>query len=94
MKYVRQIWNNGIPLIVRRPMETDMASALIEPFGEPLDVTVEGGEVVLSGPDGIAGSFTPRAAAESGRRLIEAAEEAGRAAPRRTDFDGEAPIRS
>jgi hypothetical protein len=71
-------------------METVMASALIDPFDEPLEVSVEDGEVVLSGPDGIAGSFTPRAAAESGKRLIAAAEEAQQAvAPRLSNLDGE-----
>lgn len=72
-------------------METDMASAIIDPFDEPLDVSVEDGEVVLAGPDGIAGSFTPRAAAESGRRLTAAAEEAERDRPAShgSSLDGE-----
>ncbi len=39
-------------------------------------VTVEGDEILLDGPDGLAVSMTPRAAAETGQRLIEAALEA------------------
>ncbi len=34
----------------------------------------EGGLVTLDGPDGLAITFTPEAAAETGRRLIAAAE--------------------
>ena len=34
----------------------------------------EGGLVTLDGPDGLAVTFTPEAAAETGRRLIAAAE--------------------
>lgn len=39
-------------------------------------VTVEGGEVMIDGPNGIALSLTPRAAREMGRRLIAAADRA------------------
>ncbi len=52
----------------------------IGPFTEPLQISVVDGEVVLHGPDGIAGSFTPEAAAESAERLLAAAEDARRAA--------------
>lgn len=48
-----------------------------EPFEEPLEVSVCDHEVVLLGPDGIAGSFTPHAAIESAKRLLRAAAEAG-----------------
>ncbi len=36
----------------------------------------EAGLVTLDGPDGLAITFTPEAAAETGRRLIAAAEQA------------------
>jgi hypothetical protein len=39
-------------------------------------VSVEKGEVLLDGPDGVAVAMTPEAAAETGRRLIAAAQEA------------------
>ncbi|MBY8826157.1 hypothetical protein [Sphingomonas colocasiae] len=39
-------------------------------------VTVESGEVMIDGPNGIALSLTPRAAREMGRRLIAAADRA------------------
>jgi hypothetical protein len=43
------------------------------PFDVPMEVQVVDGEVVLTGPDGLNGSFTARAAAESAVRLMEAA---------------------
>ena len=46
------------------------------PHGQPSLVTAEGGEVNLDGPDGLATSFTPDAAEETGRRLVDAASEA------------------
>jgi hypothetical protein len=39
-------------------------------------VSVEKGEVLLDGPDGVAVAMTPEAAEETGRRLIAAAQEA------------------
>ncbi len=39
-------------------------------------VSTESGQVMLDGPDGVAVAMTPAAAAETGRRLIAAAEEA------------------
>jgi hypothetical protein len=47
-----------------------------DPLDEPLTVVVTEGEVVVLGPDGFSGSFTPQAARETGRRLIAAAETA------------------
>ena len=41
-------------------------------------VTTESGQVMLDGPDGVAVAMTPRAAAETGRRLIAGAEAAER----------------
>lgn len=46
----------------------------IPPFEEPLEVTVVEGEVVILGPDGIRGSFTPAAARESAERIFAALE--------------------
>jgi hypothetical protein len=47
---------------------------------EPRDVagvaTAEQGVVLLDGPDGVAISMTPKAAEETGRRLVAAAQEA------------------
>ena len=40
-------------------------------------VSTENGQVMLDGPDGVAVAMTPDAAAETGRRLIAAAERAG-----------------
>lgn len=42
-------------------------------FDTPTRTDAVDGEVVLRGPDGVALSMTPEAAAETGRRLIEAA---------------------
>lgn len=39
-------------------------------------VSVENGTVLLDGPNGLAATMTPAAAAETGRRLIAAAEAA------------------
>lgn len=38
---------------------------------KPSDVIDESGEVIQSGPDGVAVSFEPGAAIETGHRLIE-----------------------
>lgn len=48
----------------------------MEDYCEPCGVTAFEGSVVLSGPDGMAGSFTPDAAEQTGLRLIEAAMQA------------------
>ena len=44
-----------------------------QPKTEPGIASVEQGQVILDGPDGIALAMTPAAAAETGRRLIAAA---------------------
>lgn len=54
---------------------------------QPFDVKVVEGEVVITGPDGVALSMTPDAAAQSGRRL----ENAGEAARHRSDMANEDP---
>jgi putative intracellular protease/amidase len=46
------------------------------PHKQPSHVTAEGGEVNVDGPNGVATSFTPDAAEETGRRLVDAAWEA------------------
>jgi len=46
------------------------------PHKQPSHVTAEEGEVNVDGPGGIAVSFTPDAAEETGRRLVDAASEA------------------
>lgn len=61
-------------------------SALDEPF----NVTVEGGEVVILGPDGFSGSLTIRAAQISARRLENAAQAA--ALPAEPDLDPDADL--
>jgi len=40
-------------------------------YDNPSDVDNDAGEILVSGPDGIAVLLTPRAAAETGRRLID-----------------------
>jgi hypothetical protein len=45
-------------------------------LAEPMTVSVEAGEVVITGPDGIRGSLTPDAALESAERLRQAADRA------------------
>ena len=47
-------------------------------YDNPSDVDNDAGEILVSGPDGIAVSLTPRAAAETGRRLIDNAADAKR----------------
>ena len=65
-------------------MEADMTGAVMEhvqqPQSEPGVATAESGQVILDGPDGVAVAMTPAAAAETGRRLIAAAEAAVRQA--------------
>lgn len=50
----------------------------IEPEAMPGIAVADTGQVILDGPDGVAVALTPEAAAETGRRLIAAAEEAAR----------------
>jgi hypothetical protein len=47
-----------------------------EPAEDPGIATAEQGVVLLDGPDGVAIAMTPRAAEETGRRLVAAALEA------------------
>lgn len=57
-----------------------------EAYDEPTRVQAVDGEVTLDGPDGVGLSMTPNAAELTGRRLIEAAQEA-RAQERPSDSD-------
>ena len=41
-----------------------------KPHDEPSEVSAEDGDVIVDGPDGVAVSFTPQAAAETGDRLL------------------------
>ena len=45
-------------------------------FDEPSEVSAEQGEVVVDGPDGVAVSLTPEAAAETSDRLLDGATKA------------------
>ncbi|WP_375394630.1 hypothetical protein [uncultured Sphingomonas sp.] len=45
-------------------------------YDQPSDVTAEEGEVQVDGPDGVAVSMTPEAAAETSDRLLKGATDA------------------
>jgi hypothetical protein len=55
-------------------------------FDEPMTVRIVDREIVVLGPDAVGVSMTPQAAAESGRRLLAAAE-AARQGAETTDAD-------
>ena len=64
------------------------AAIMDKPHNVPSDVTVENGEVMVDGPDGVAVSFTPEAAEETSARLRDAAAKADDAeyrSPRESD---------
>lgn len=63
-----------MPLRFNAREETMMEASA--PHDHPSHVTAEQGEVHLDGPDGVATSYTPDAAEETGRRLVTAASEA------------------
>lgn len=50
----------------------------LQPETQPGIATAEGGLVFLDGPDGVATTMTPAAAARTGRSLIDAAATAER----------------
>jgi hypothetical protein len=65
------------------PPQTDRAGksryhqeteTMLKPEKKPGVATAENGQVTLDGPAGVAIAMTPEAAAETGRRLIAAAE--------------------
>lgn len=47
-----------------------------DPETQPGSVSLQEGQVMLDGPDGVAVAMTPEAALETGRRLVAAAERA------------------
>ena len=47
-----------------------------QPLTEPASVNAEGGMVIMEGPDGLAVTMTPAAAAKTGQNLMDAAERA------------------
>lgn len=47
-----------------------------EPFADAGIASVENGQVVLDGPDGVAITLTPDAAARTGQSLVAAAQQA------------------
>lgn len=51
-------------------------SRAIEPFDQPGIASVEDGQVLLDGPDGIAITLTPEAAVATGTSLLEAGQKA------------------
>ena len=67
---MRASFDVGPPFRIRSRFE------LSEAFSEPLTVQVVENEVVVLGPNGVGLSLTPAAAEETGRRLIQAADEA------------------
>ncbi|OWQ97153.1 hypothetical protein CDQ92_08770 [Sphingopyxis bauzanensis] len=54
------------------------ASDQLQPETKPGTATAEGGLVFLDGPDGVAATMTPEAAAGTGQSLIDAAAAAER----------------
>ena len=53
-----------------------MARNRLGPFDTPSEVDAEEGEVVVDGPDAVAVSLTPEAAAETSHRLLHGAAKA------------------
>jgi hypothetical protein len=51
------------------------------PHTTPGEVAAEHGEVLIDGPNGLTTALTPDAAEETGKRLIDAADEARRQEP-------------
>ena len=57
-------------------------------YDKPSDVSAEGGDVIVDGPDGVAVTLTPEAARETSDRLMDKAVEAsGQRRFRRLDND-------
>ena len=65
---------SGAGTDARDPDFTRMTHAV---FDTPLEVAIADGEIVITGPDGLAGSMTLDAALKSAERLRAAAEQAG-----------------
>ena len=60
---------------------------ILDAIDQPLEVTAYKGEVVVLGPDGFSGSFTPQAASLSAKRLAAAAAEAAAQPPGGAETD-------
>lgn len=58
------------------------------PYDEPSKVTAEEGEVQIDGPDGVAVSMTPEAAAETSDRLLKGAATGAGQRQKRRDGQG------
>ncbi len=52
------------------------ATLMDKAHNEPSEITAEEGEVIVEGPDGVAVSLTPDAAAETSHRLLYGAAQA------------------
>ena len=48
----------------------------VQVHAQPSDVIAEEGKVIVEGPNGVAITFVPDAAEETGRRLLQAAADA------------------
>lgn len=48
----------------------------VQVHAQPSEVVAEEGKVIVEGPNGVAITFVPDAAEETGRRLLEAAADA------------------
>lgn len=48
----------------------------VQVHARPSDVVAEDGKVIVEGPNGVAITFVPDAAEETGRRLLQAAADA------------------
>lgn len=59
-----------------------------DPYDQPSNVVVCGGEVLVNGPDGVAVSMTPEAALETAARIERAALDAMVAARAEREADG------
>lgn len=52
------------------PLQRSFGTTMDKPHDDPSDVAAENGEVLVNGPDGVAVSLTPDAAAETSDRLL------------------------
>jgi hypothetical protein len=76
--------------VVRQAVEHEtMSGKPGGPFVEPMATSAVDGEVAITGPGQVHGSFTPQAARESAARLNRAADEAERQAQAPQGTDGQ-----
>jgi hypothetical protein len=69
------------------PGEEKIVPASNLPHTTPGEVSAEQGEVLIDGPNGLTTALTPDAAEETGKRLIDAADEARRQEPARPEAE-------